>query len=221
MPSTRPLPISRMRSRRWRAASNAATRVDAARRDGHRQDDDDGGDDRGRPAPGLTMAHNKTLAAQLCNEFRTYFPTELRRVLRLLLRLLPARGLRPVAGPLHREGLGDQPGDRPAASRRHGLAVRPSRRDHRGGASPASSASARRRPTTRTARSSSRARTSTATSCCASSCRCSTTATTRRSGAARSACAARRWRSSRPMRRRPSGCCCSATRSSACSTSTR
>ena len=50
---------------------------------------------------------------------------------------------------------------------------------------------------------------------------CSTTATTRRSAAARSACAARRWRSSRPTRRRRSGCCCSATRSSACSTSTR
>ena len=39
--------------------------------------------------------------------------------------------------------------------------------------------------------------------------------------AARSACAGRRWRSSRPTRRRRSGCCCSATRSSACSTSTR
>jgi excinuclease ABC subunit B len=24
--------------------------------------------------PALVMAHNKTLAAQLCNEFRTYFP---------------------------------------------------------------------------------------------------------------------------------------------------
>ena len=58
-------------------------------------------------------------------------PDELGRVLRLLLRLLPARGLRPVAGPLHREGLGDQPGDRPAAPRRHGVAVRAPRRDHR------------------------------------------------------------------------------------------
>ncbi len=25
--------------------------------------------------PALVIAHNKTLAAQLCNEFRTYFPT--------------------------------------------------------------------------------------------------------------------------------------------------
>ena len=43
----------------------------------------------------------------------------------------------------------------------------------------------------------------------------------RRSGAARSACAATRSRSSRPMRRPPSARRCSATRSSACSTSTR
>ena len=75
------------------------------------------------------IAHNKTLAAQLCNEFRTYFPRQRGRVLRLLLRLLPARGLRPEQGPLHREGLGDQPGDRPAAPRRDGGAVRAPRRD--------------------------------------------------------------------------------------------
>ena len=58
-------------------------------------------------------------------------PGQRGRVLRLLLRLLPARGLRPLEGPLHREGLGDQPGDRPAAPRRDGRAVRPARRDHR------------------------------------------------------------------------------------------
>ena len=58
-------------------------------------------------------------------------PAERRRVLRLLLRLLPARGLRPLEGPLHREGLGDQPGDRPPAPRRHGRAVRAPRRADR------------------------------------------------------------------------------------------
>src|SRR3712207_7328209 len=36
------------------------------------------------------------------------------RVLRLLLRLLPARGLRPADGHLHREGLLDQRGGRAA-----------------------------------------------------------------------------------------------------------
>ena len=40
-------------------------------------------------------------------------------------------------------------------------------------------------------------------------------------GAATSACGASRWRSSRPTRSRPTACSCSATRSSACSTSTR
>ena len=37
--------------------------------------------------PTLVIAHNKTLAAQLCNEFGSFCPGERRRVLRLLLRL--------------------------------------------------------------------------------------------------------------------------------------
>ena len=82
--------------------------------------------------PSLVLAHNKTLAAQLCNEFRTFFPDNAVEYFVSLLRLLPARGLRPVQGPLHREGLGHQPGGRPAAPRRHGRALRAPRRDHRG-----------------------------------------------------------------------------------------
>ncbi len=54
-----------------------------------------------------------------------------RRVLRQLLRLLPARGLRPGAGPLHREGLLDQRRDRPAPPLGHRGAARPARRRHR------------------------------------------------------------------------------------------
>ena len=46
-------------------------------------------------------------------------PRERRGVLRLLLRLLPARGLPPGHRHLHREGLLDQPGDRPASPRGH------------------------------------------------------------------------------------------------------
>ena len=42
------------------------------------------------------MAHNKTLAAQLYQEFTPLLPEQRRRVLRQLLRLLPARGLRPA-----------------------------------------------------------------------------------------------------------------------------
>ena len=81
--------------------------------------------------PTLVIAHNKTLAAQLCNEFRTFFPDNAVEYFVSLLRLLPARGLRPEPGPLHREGLGDQRGDRPPAPRRDRRAVRAPRRDHR------------------------------------------------------------------------------------------
>ena len=171
--------------------------------------------------PALVMAHNKTLAAQLCNEFRTFFPDNAVEYFVSLLRLLPARGLRPEQGPLHREGLGDQPGDRPPAPRGDGGAVRAARRDHRrvgvGDLRPRLAGDLRRA----TCCCSSAATSSTATRCCASSSRSSTRATTPRSAAATSACAARRWRSSRPTRRRPTARRCSATRSSACSSSTR
>jgi len=43
--------------------------------------------------PALVMAHNKTLAAQLYHEFKSFFPAKRRRILRLLLRLLSAGGL--------------------------------------------------------------------------------------------------------------------------------
>ena len=43
--------------------------------------------------PTLVLAPNKALAAQLANEFREFFPEQPGRVLRQLLRLLPARGL--------------------------------------------------------------------------------------------------------------------------------
>jgi len=43
--------------------------------------------------PTLVMCHNKTLAAQLATEFKEFFPRKRRRIFRLILRLLPARGL--------------------------------------------------------------------------------------------------------------------------------
>ena len=51
--------------------------------------------------PTLVLAHNKTLAAQLCEEFREFFPEKRRGVLRLLLRLLSAGGVHPPHGYLH------------------------------------------------------------------------------------------------------------------------
>ena len=83
----------------------------------------------GRPA--LVIAHNKTLAAQLCNEFREYPARQRGRVLRQLLRLLPARGVPAGDRYLHREGLVDQRRDRPAAPCRHQRAARTARRGHR------------------------------------------------------------------------------------------
>ena len=56
----------------------------------------------GRPA--LILAHNKTLAAQLYHEFKSFLPGQRGRVLRQLLRLLPAGGLYPGERRLHREG---------------------------------------------------------------------------------------------------------------------
>ena len=58
-------------------------------------------------------------------------PEEPGRVLRLLLRLLPARGVPPVDRHVHREGQLDQRRDRPAAPLGHERAAHPARRDHR------------------------------------------------------------------------------------------
>ena len=58
-------------------------------------------------------------------------PGEQGRVLRQLLRLLPARGVPAPQRHVHREGLVAQRRDRPAAARRDPRAVRAARRDHR------------------------------------------------------------------------------------------
>ena len=51
--------------------------------------------------PTLVLAHNKTLAAQLCTEFQDVFPQQRGGVFRLLLRLLPAGSLYPQHGYLY------------------------------------------------------------------------------------------------------------------------
>ena len=66
--------------------------------------------------PTLVMAPNKTLAAQLANEFRELLPNNAVEYFVSLLRLLPARGLHPADGHLHREGLLDQRRGRAAAA---------------------------------------------------------------------------------------------------------
>ena len=59
-------------------------------------------------------------------------PRQPGRVLRLLLRLLPTRGVHRLERHLHRERLLDQRRDRPAAALRHRRAAHPARRDRRG-----------------------------------------------------------------------------------------
>ena len=82
--------------------------------------------------PTLVMAPNKTLAAQLANELRELLPAQRGGVLRLLLRLLPARGVHPADRHLHREGLLDQRGRRAAAALGDDDPAHPARR-RRGG----------------------------------------------------------------------------------------
>ena len=59
-------------------------------------------------------------------------PRVRRRILRVLLRLLPARGLHPAVGHLYREGRAHQRRDRPDAALRHHLALRAAGRGDRG-----------------------------------------------------------------------------------------
>ena len=54
--------------------------------------------------PTLVISHNKTLAAQLYAEFKSFFPQQRRRILRQLFRLLPAGSLHPAHRHVHREG---------------------------------------------------------------------------------------------------------------------
>ena len=51
--------------------------------------------------PTLVLAHNKTLAAQLCTEFQLVLPGQCGGVFCFLLRLLPARSLHPQHRYLH------------------------------------------------------------------------------------------------------------------------
>ena len=81
--------------------------------------------------PTLVLAHNKTLAAQLCSGVPGIFPAQRCGVFCQLLRLLPAGGLYRPHGHLYRKGFGDQRRDREAPSLGDRLARRTAGRDHR------------------------------------------------------------------------------------------
>ena len=76
--------------------------------------------------PTLVLAHNKTLAAQLCSEFREFFPE-----LHFLLRLLPAGGVYRPDGHVYRKGFLHQRRDRAPAPQRDERPVGAAGRDRR------------------------------------------------------------------------------------------
>ena len=102
------------------------------RRDRHRQDRDRRVGGRAGPAADPGHAAQQDAGGPVRQRAAPAVPGQRRRVLRLLLRLLPARGLHPPDRHLHREGLLDQRGGRAAAALGDQLAAHPARRD-RGG----------------------------------------------------------------------------------------
>ena len=162
--------------------------------------------------PALVMVHNKTLAAQLYQEFRRFFPDNAVEYFVSYYDYYQPGSLRAGDRLLHREGSDDQRRDRSHAAVGHAVALRAPRRHHRrqrvvhlrprlAGGLLRHAAAARARPAHRAASRS-----------CASSSRSSTSATTTTSAAAPSASAATSSRSIRRTKSRGCASSCSATR---------
>ncbi len=172
--------------------------------------------------PTLVIAPNKSLAAQLANEMREFFPDNRVEYFVSLLRLLPARGLHPLAA---------TPTSRRTArstTRSTGCATRPPRPCSPGATSSswprcrASTAWARPRSTRKQIlHAAAWARTTTSAPSCAGWSTCSTSATTPTWSGASSGCGATPSRCTRPTRSTRCASSCSATRSSASPRSTR
>ena len=176
----------------------AATVPDAARHHRVGQDVHDRQRDRQSDRPRSCSRPTRRSAAQL-QRSSVSSSRATRGVLRLLLRLLPTRGLHPVVRHLHREGQLDQRRDRPAAPLGHERAPHPARRDHRRvglGDLRARLARAVRQAAADVERRGA----STSAASCAGSWSCSTSATTSRSPATSSACGATPSRCSPPTR---------------------
>src|SRR3954470_17808923 len=104
---------------------------DAGRRDRHRQDRDDGLDDRGGWEAGTRDRAQQDARRAALQRVPRVLPVQRGRVLRLVLRLLPARGLRAAGGSVHREGLVAERRHRAAAARGDLCALHPARRRRR------------------------------------------------------------------------------------------
>ncbi len=115
--------VRELRGRGGRADAARGDRLgqDLHRRQGHRD---------AQPTDAGPVAQQDAGCAALPG-VQGVLPAQRGRVLRLVLRLLPARSVRPVERHLHREGDLDQRGDRPAAPGRDAGAVRAARRADR------------------------------------------------------------------------------------------
>ena len=151
---------------------------DAARRDRHGQDLDARLDDRRAQQADAGPRPQQDARRAALRRVPRVLPRERGRVLRQLLRLLPARGVPAAQRHLHREGLVAQRRDRPAPPRRDPRPVRAARRDHRRVGVAASTASAPRSTTARPSSSCGSAASTAATPSCATSSTSSTSATT-------------------------------------------
>ncbi len=92
---------------------------------------DDRLDDRERAAAGADPRPEQEPGGAARSGDPRVLPAQSGRVLRQLLRLLPARGVHPVERHVHREGLLDQRGDRPAAPLGHRRAAHAAGHDRR------------------------------------------------------------------------------------------
>ena len=128
--------------------------------------------------PTLVLAPNKSLAAQLANEFREFFPDNRVEYFVCYYDYYQPEAYMAAERHLHREGLVGERRDRPAAPLGHLGAAHPARR-HRGGVGvvhlrPRLARGVPRQHAPRAGR----ARRSTSAASCASSSTCSTSATT-------------------------------------------
>ena len=135
--------------RAGQGSPGARARPGAARRHRLGQDLHHGQGDRGDPAPGAHPRAQQDAGGAALRRVQELLPGQRGRVFRLLLRLLPAGGLRPAHRHLYREGIRHQRADRPHAPLGDPGAAGARRRHHRRLGRPASTASARSRPTPR------------------------------------------------------------------------
>ena len=114
-----------------RRGQRARARPGAARRHRLGQDLHHGQGHRGDAAAGADPGAEQDAGRPALWRVQVVLPGQRGRVFRLLLRLLPAGGLRPAHRHLYREGILDQRADRPHAPLGDALAARTRRRDHR------------------------------------------------------------------------------------------